>query len=106
MGKVISLFPSKANGQEKKLEQNKERLKQRKDGYYQVEHRYTDQTGKERKKSFYGKTQKEAIAKRRAFIRELEAGKNIELSEIRAGAYAEDWLRIYKATFARRRSIV
>lgn len=93
--KILS-FPTAPAPPPKKKETG-ERYKQRKDGLYQLEKRYILPNGTNVKKSFYGKTQKEVLAKRRAFERDLEDGKNTQLTDSLVKSYAESWLRIYKA---------
>ena len=90
-GKVIS-FPQQPDQKE-----SKERYTRRKDGYYQIELRYQDEaTGEKLKKSFYGKSQSEALAKKRAFERDLESGLKPNDKTL-FSAYADRWLSIYKA---------
>ena len=73
-----------------------ERYARRKDGLYQLELRYSDPlTGEKKKKSFYGKTQAEALKKRKAFERTLDQG--ISSDSPKVSEYAEFWLETYKS---------
>lgn len=96
--KILS-FPTATAPPPKKKETG-ERYKLRSDGRYQLEKRYTLPDGTNVKKSFYGQTQKEAAAKRRAFERDLADGKNAASADVYVKQYAESWLRIYKANVA------
>lgn len=75
------------------------RRTRRKDGLYHVELRYKDANGIAKKKSFYGKTQSEAIAKKKTFERDLEAGLSVDASKITLKAYADAWLEKQKLKF-------
>lgn len=79
--------------------ESKERRTRRKDGLYQVELRYKDSAGVARKKSFYGKTQAEANAKKKAFERDLEAGLRPDASKTTLKAYADSWLEKQQAKY-------
>ena len=92
-GKVIS-FPQQPDQKE-----SKERRTRRKDGLYQIELRYKDAAGVARKKSFYGKTQSEANAKKKAFERDLENGLCADASKITLKAYADSWLAKQKTKY-------
>ena len=72
------------------------RRTRRKDGLYHVELRYKDASGVSKKKSFYGKSQKEANDKKKAFQRELEIGLKAD-DKTGFGAYADHWMATYKA---------
>ena len=76
----------------------RQRRARRKDGLFQIEATWKDEQGSHRK-VFYGKTQAEAAAKKKAFERDLEAGlKAGDKTEF--AAYADHWLRTYKAGVA------
>lgn len=62
--------------------------KKRKDGRIRV--KYKD-------KYFYGETQSEALAKKDAYIRQLEKGINMSKAGVTVCEYAADWLPVYKA---------
>lgn len=89
VAKVIQ-FP-----QQEKKEPGK-RLTARKDGLFQVELRYKDEHGVQKKKSFYGKTQAEAKNKRKAFERDIAAGLKAD-DKTAFCAYADHWLKTYKS---------
>ena len=89
-GKIVS-FPQQPDKKE-----SGQRRARRKDGLYQVELRYKAADGTAKKKSFYGKTQAEANAKKRAFERDLEAGLKAD-DKTAFAAYADHWLATYKA---------
>lgn len=72
------------------------RRTRRADGLFQVELRYKDQNGLAKKKSFYGKSQKEAENKKKAFERDLAAGLKAD-DKTAFGAYADHWLKTYKS---------
>jgi Site-specific recombinase XerD len=72
----------------------KEKRSRRTDGRIQAEYRYTDESGKAKRKVFYGKTFQEADKKRRAFRAEIENGMNPD--EKTVAAYADNWLKTYK----------
>lgn len=91
--KIIPLPTSSPPADKEKTE----RYTRRTDGRYQLEKRYTLPDGTQKKKSFYGKTQAEANAKRRAFERSLEDGINTSMLNVKLEAYAETWLRVHKA---------
>ena len=84
-------FPQPAREKE-----STQRRARRKDGLYQVELRYKDASGVARKKSFYGKTQSEAIAKKKAFERDLKAGLKAD-DKTAFENYADHWMKTYKA---------
>ena len=88
--KVIA-FP----GAPKPQKECKEKRARRADGLIQVEHRYTDLSGKPMRKVFYGKTYQEADKKRRAFRVEVEGGMNPEAMTV--ATYADAWLKTYKS---------
>lgn len=92
-GKVLA-FPQQPDQKE-----SKERRTRRKDGLYQIELRYKDAAGVARKKSFYGKTQSEANAKKKAFERDLENGLCADASKITLKAYADSWLAKQKTKY-------
>ena len=96
MAKVIQ-FPQRPGSQEKP--ESKERYTRRKDGLYQVELRYKDAAGVSRKKSFYGKSQAEASAKKRAFQRDLEDGLSADAAKTTLQAYASAWLEKQKTKY-------
>lgn len=81
--------------QPEKKEPGKRRSR-RADGLFQVELRYKDQNGLAKKKSFYGKSQKEAENKKKAFERDLAAGLKAD-DKTAFGAYADHWLKTYKS---------
>ena len=72
------------------------RRTRRKDGLYHVELRYKDASGVSKKKSFYGKTQSEANAKKKAFEQELAVGLKAD-DKTGFSAYADHWLKTYKS---------
>ena len=73
----------------------RQRRTRRKDGLFQIEATWKDEQGSHRK-VFYGKTQAEAAAKKKAFERDLEAGlKAGDKTEF--AAYADHWIKTYKA---------
>lgn len=88
-GKVIS-FPV-----QEKPESNQRRTR-RKDGLFQVHYRYKDSAGVSHSKIFYGKTQKEAENKKKAFERDLDAGLKADDKTL-FPAYADHWMATYKA---------
>ena len=94
--KIIQ-FPAPDPG--KSQDQARERYTRRKDGLYQLELRYKDAAGVSRKKSFYGRTQGEALQKRKAFERDLAAGLSPEASKITLGQYAAAWLKKQKIRY-------
>lgn len=74
----------------------RQRRARRKDGLFQIEATWKDEQGSHRK-VFYGKTQAEAAAKKKAFERDLEAGlKAGDRTEF--AAYADHWIKTYKAS--------
>ena len=81
--------------QREKKESSPRRVR-RQDGLFQVELRYKDQNGVSRRKSFYGKTQAEASAKKKAFERELSVGLKAD-DKTGFSAYADHWIATYKA---------
>ena len=85
--KVVS-FP-----QQSEKKEPAQRRARRKDGLFQVELRYKDAAGVAKKKSFYGKTQSEANAKKKAFERDLEAGLRADASKTTLKAYGDSWLK-------------
>lgn len=89
-GKIVS-FPPQPDKKE-----SGQRRARRKDGLYQVELRYKAADGTAKKKSFYGKTQAEANAKKKAFERDLEAGLKAD-DKTAFAAYADHWVATYKA---------
>ena len=72
------------------------RRTRRKDGLFQVELRYKDPNGVAKKKSFYGKSQAEANAKKKAFEQELAVGLKADDKTL-FSAYADHWLKTYKS---------
>lgn len=72
------------------------RRTRRKDGLFQVELRYKDANGVAKKKSFYGKSQAEANAKKKAFEQELAVGLKADDKTL-FSAYADHWLKTYKS---------
>lgn len=72
------------------------RRTRRKDGLFQVELRYKDPNGVAKKKSFYGKSQAEANAKKKAFEQELAVGLKAD-DKTGFSAYADHWLKTYKS---------
>lgn len=72
------------------------RRTRRKDGLFQVELRYKDSNGVAKKKSFYGKSQAEANAKKKAFEQELAVGLKAD-DKTGFSAYADHWLKTYKS---------
>jgi Site-specific recombinase XerD len=69
----------------------------RKDGLYQASKvfGYKD-NGKPNRKTFYGKTQREALEKLNAYAREVERGRDIDMSSYTVKAWVELWLTTYK----------
>ena len=68
----------------------------RADGRYQVSVSLgRDENGKRLQKCFYGKTQREANAKKSLFLKECEAGIDPDKSKLAVGAWADEWLTVY-----------
>lgn len=93
--KVIELFPG-AQPEEKK--KDKKPKGYRKDGQKQVSKDYGRlPNGKRDRKVFYGKTLKEAEAKRDAYTRDREEGLIHEDLDITVGEWVDRWKKLYKA---------
>lgn len=73
------------------------RRSRRKDGLYQVECRYTDESGATKRKSFYGKTQAEAARKCKAFQDEIASGLRVDKADTTVQQWGETWLKVYKS---------
>ena len=69
----------------------------RKDGLYQASKvfGYKD-NGKPNRKTFYGKTQREALEKLNAYAREVERGRDVDSGSYTVKAWVELWLETYK----------
>lgn len=96
MGNIVSIFDKQAEPVPSKKAE--ERFTRRKDGLYHIEYRYKDKSGKARKKSFYGKTQTEAINKRKEFIKSYEEGLRVDKANTTASQYIDLFLEAYKPT--------
>ncbi|NLV47007.1 MAG: site-specific integrase [Candidatus Hydrogenedentes bacterium] len=75
-------------------------------GLVQLHVRYTDAiSGQKKSKSIYGKTLAEAQKKKTAFLREIEEGRRVTEQGKTVGAWAEDWLNIYKRPKVKRSTL-
>lgn len=72
------------------------RAYQRADGRIARHFRYTDVDGTQRRKTIYGKTNKEAEQKKRDFLNHVEMGLRVNEQQKTVAEWAEEWLRIYK----------
>ena len=75
----------------------KPRHKPRADGLFQDKARYKGRDGKTHEKCFYGKTYSEAAAKKKEFLRALEAGADPLQLNITVAQYVEKWLALRAA---------
>lgn len=73
-------------------------INKRKDGRWQavVTVGYDSKTGKIRRRSFYGKTRKEAVGKMNQALKDLSAGSYVEPHKITLGEWLDRWLHDYK----------
>lgn len=93
--KVIELFPGGAPSEEKKRDKPKG---QRKDGLVQVTKSFGRlPNGKRDVKVFYGKTMKEAKAKRDEYIKEREEGLVQEDKDITVSEWVDRWKSLYRS---------
>jgi integrase len=73
-------------------------IRQRPDGRWEaiVSTGYDPVTGKLKRVSFYGKTQKEALDKATAARHHLNRGTYVDRSRLTVGAWLTEWLETYK----------
>jgi integrase len=69
------------------------RLSVRKDGRFQATKTWTDGRGIQHRKTFYGKTQKEAKEKRELFAVEMRLGRNVSNVNQTLSSYIDIWLK-------------
>jgi integrase len=69
------------------------RVRLRADGRYETTVTVTDEFGHRKPKSIYGKTEREAIARRNAFRRGVDRGEPVDPSKQTLSHYIEGWLK-------------
>lgn len=70
--------------------------KPRPDGQIPVHFRYTDLNGISRQKTVYGRTEKEALQKKKDFLRDVDLCLRVEEKGKTVSQWADEWLEVYK----------
>lgn len=70
--------------------------KPRPDGQIPVHFRYTDLNGISRQKMVYGRTEKEALQKKKDFLRDVDLCIRVEEKGRTVAQWADEWLEVYK----------